>query len=225
MALKEAGFSWGAESIVFISNLLGRRVVVKKRVSKPYRHPLYDELFIKSRTRIEAKILAELYEAGLRVPAPVLVDVEGGVIVMEYIEGARTSEILGQASIEIVRRIAWDTGEQSAIMHNMGVYHGDLTLANLIYTSSGVYMIDFGLAGYSLDVEEYAIDIHLLRRSIASLYPSLLNDFMEAYLEAYRRRYKGDYEELERRLREIGVRGRYFDKSLRRSLKRERYID
>lgn len=221
----ENPYSWGAEATIYLGEFLGRRVVVKKRRSKPYRHPLYDSLFIQSRTRTEAKILVELYTAGINVPAPIIVDIENGVLVMEYVEGERMSEALGAMSIEAVVDAARDVGRQTALMHNMGVYHGDLTLANMIRSRRGVYIIDFGLAGYSTDIEEYAIDIHLLRKSVSTLHPPLLQPFMDAFMEAYKGYYKGNYEELLQRLREVSIRGRYVDRELRRMVMRERYLD
>jgi len=219
----EEYYSWGAEAVLYLGDFLGKKVVIKRRRSKPYRHPVYDALFIQTRTRIEAKILAELYLAGLNVPAPILVDIEGGTIVMEYIEGARASEFISRASRDDIRVIASEVGRQSALMHSMNIYHGDLTLANIIYSGSRVYIIDFGLAGYSTDVEEYAIDIHLLRRSLASLYPALVNEFMEVYLDSYRKHYRKDFNEVSYKLREVATRGRYIDRELRKSIMREKY--
>ncbi|WP_042666779.1 Kae1-associated kinase Bud32 [Desulfurococcus amylolyticus] len=224
MALSSESNLWGAEAVIYIGEFLGRKVVIKKRRSKQYRHPVYDTIFIQTRTRNEAKILAELYAAGLKVPAPLLVDVEKGALVMEYIEGERLSEKLANIEARELVEMAWDIGRQSALMHNRKIYHGDLTIANIIYSGRGVYIIDFGLAGYSTDIEEHAIDIHLLQKSIYSLYPHLLKPFMESYFKAYREYYSGSFDEIMYKLREISTRGRYIDRELRRSVMRERYV-
>ncbi|MCC6011322.1 MAG: Kae1-associated serine/threonine protein kinase, partial [Desulfurococcaceae archaeon] len=84
----------GAEAEVYSGDFLGLRVIIKKRVSKPFRNPVYNKVFIESRTRIEAKILSELYLAGLPVPPVLLVDEEAGIIVMGYVDGSRLSDAL-----------------------------------------------------------------------------------------------------------------------------------
>ncbi|MEM4834081.1 MAG: Kae1-associated kinase Bud32, partial [Thermosphaera sp.] len=104
------------------------------------------------------------------------------------------------------------------------IYHGDLTLSNTIYSGEKVFIIDFGLAGYSDDVEEYAIDLHLLNRNLLAMYPSLADRFMASFLHSYRDNFKGSFEEVKNRFLEIRVRGRYVDRELRKSVMRERYV-
>ncbi|MEM4661189.1 MAG: RIO1 family regulatory kinase/ATPase, partial [Desulfurococcaceae archaeon] len=111
--------SRGAEAEIYLVDFFGVRAVVKKRVSKPYRNPLFDKVFIQSRTRVEARVLSELYNAGLRVPAVLLVDDENGVIVMEYIKGIRASQVFDSLDGNALVSIAGEVGRFAAQMHNM----------------------------------------------------------------------------------------------------------
>jgi TP53 regulating kinase-like protein len=215
----------GAEAEIYVADFLGIKVVVKKRVSKPYRNPIFNKMFIESRTRTEAKVLSELYLAGLPVPSVILVDEEGGVIVMEYVEGSRLSDILGTLPRETIIDISGSIGKYAALMHNMEIYHGDFTLANILFTrSSSIVIIDFGLAGYSTDIEEYAIDLHLMSRSIEALYPEFSEIFTKNMFEKYKEYSKIGGENVIRKVSEIRARGRYVNREVRKAILRERYI-
>lgn len=198
--------------------------MVKKRISKKYRNPVFDKLFIQNRTRIEAKILSELRVIGLPVPAVLIVDEDRGVLVIEYIKGTRLSNIFEKLSSEIITEIARQIGVFAAKMHNAKIYHGDFTIANVILTDRRIVVIDFGLAGYSTDVEEYAIDLHLMCRSVEAVDPDRAGLFEKILLGEYIKHYEGDVQEVVKRMREIRIRGRYVDRELRKTIMKERYI-
>lgn len=216
----------GAEAEIYLADILGLNVVIKRRVSKPYRSPQFDRAFIQSRTKIEARILSDLRSSGLKVPAILLVDDESGVIVMEYIKGERLSSIFDKLPDTYVSLVAREAGRFAAKMHSMNIYHGDFTLANILLNreSNDVFVIDFGLAGYSTDIEEYAIDLHLMIRSANVINPSVAGSFSRQLLDEYARNYTGRGEEVIRRVMEIRTRGRYVDRELRKTTLRERYI-
>jgi len=163
-------------------------------------------------------------ELGLRVPAVLFVDDENGVILMEYIEGERISTVFENLGASELVLVAKNVGRFAAIMHSMKIYHGDFTLANLLLTGDGVVVIDFGLAGYSDDIEEYAIDLHLMSRSAYALSPEKAGVFIKHLIDEYKNSFPGNAEEIVRRMKEIQVRGRYVDKELRKSISRERYV-
>ncbi|MEM4762559.1 MAG: Kae1-associated kinase Bud32 [Desulfurococcaceae archaeon] len=216
--------SKGAEAEIYLVDFFGLKAVAKKRVSKTYRNPEFDKLFIRNRTKIEGRVLSELYVAGLRVPAVYLVDEEHGVILMEYIEGERLSNIIGKLGINDVLKISREIGKFAAQMHNLGIYHGDYTLANILLNDAGIVVIDFGLSGFSDDIEEYAIDLHLVVRSINATAPHIADVFVKQMLNEYKIHYVGGAEEVVHRMREISARGRYIDRELRKSIMREKYV-
>lgn len=216
----------GAEAIIQLVDFNGLKLVLKKRLEKPYRHPLFNEQFIRQRTRTEASILADLIRNGIKAPAPILVDVDNGIIVMEYIEGVKIADIISSLGPDEARRISADLGCQVGKMHGLEIFHGDLTLSNIMYARNGdIYIIDFGLAGYSKEFEEYAIDLHLLERSLRILAPGLAGDFFSHFIEGYGMCFPGDHGAVLDKMREIRLRGRYVSKELRRIFERESYVE
>ncbi len=218
-------FSKGAEAVLYLIEIDGLKLVVKQRISKPYRHPVFDKLFRYYRTRTEAKVLTDLFLNNVNVPAVFFVDLEKYLIIMEYIHGKRLLELLGTIDDELLKEYAFNLGKQVGIMHSINIFHGDLTLANIIVRDHKLYLIDFGLAGYSRDIEEYAIDIHLLRRNLLATEPDKTNIFLEAFWKGYQYTYKGNVEEVKNRIEEIRLRGRYVEERLQRKIWGEKYIE
>jgi len=216
--------SRGAEAEIYLLDFFGFKAVAKKRISKKYRNPDFDQLFIRNRTKIEGKVLSELYMAGLRVPRVYLVDEEYGVIIMEYIEGDRLSNIIISLEEERVFAIAREIGRFAAHMHSLKIYHGDYTLANILINGENIVVIDFGLSGFSDDIEEYAIDLHLIVRSVNATIPHIADEFVNQMLHEYKLHFKGNSEDVIRRMMEIRVRGRYIDRELRKTIMREKYV-
>lgn len=215
----------GAEAKLYITEFLGLKSIVKYRVPKPYRHPEYDKLFRYRRTVIEARIMSHLRIIGLNVPAIYFVDPDNGLIIMEHIDGHRLSDYLDRLREDEIAYYASSLGKQTSIMHKNSIYHGDLTIANTIVSDNKLYIIDFGLAGYSRDLEEYAIDIHLLSRSIEALYPELHNLFMNYFWKGYTNISGNEFtSRLKDKVRDIRLRGRYVEERLKRRIMREKYM-
>jgi len=224
--LVERILSIGAEAIVYLVEVNGLKIVVKQRVSKPYRHIVFDNEFRLYRTKIEAKILTDLYLNKIRVPAPLFVDLKNYIIAMEYIEGDKLINIINNLDKLHLEEYAEELGEQIGLIHSFEIYHGDFTLGNVILCSRDrrLYVIDFGLAGYSRDIEEYAIDLHLMRRNILAINPDLYNLFFNNLLRGYSKVFdKSDL--VLKRLEEIKLRGRYVEERLKRKLIGEKYIE
>jgi len=215
----------GAEAKLYLTIFLGFKSIAKYRIPKPYRHPNFDKLFRYRRTIIEARIMSHLRILSLNVPAIYYVDPDNGLIIMEYIDGRRLSDCLGELERDDVIHYALSLGRQASIMHKNTIYHGDLTIANTIVAGKKLYIIDFGLAGYSRDLEEYAIDIHLLSRSIEALYPELHDLFMEYFWKGYTEIAGNEFTvKLKDKVRDIRLRGRYVEERLRRRIMREKYM-
>jgi len=150
----------------FLASTPGVGCILKRRFAKGYRHPDLDRRLTAARLRGEMRGLAPL---GARVGATV------------------------------------------ARMHDGGLVHGDLTTSNLMVregTAPGeagggagagagagagsgagseirLVVLDFGLAYLSTDVEDFAVDLYVLERAIASTHPREEGLF-DAVLEAYR---------------------------------------
>jgi Kae1-associated kinase Bud32 len=84
----------GAEAEICLSKYMGKTVVQKRRVKKAYRIKEIDALLIASRTKEEAKLIAESRSYGVSVPLLYDIDLAKGIITMEYIAGKRVKDIL-----------------------------------------------------------------------------------------------------------------------------------
>ncbi|MBS3116401.1 Kae1-associated serine/threonine protein kinase [Candidatus Woesearchaeota archaeon] len=174
----------GAEAILYKDN----DQVIKERFSKRYRHSYLDESLRKFRTRREAKILGKLEE--MNFPAPHLQDFSDSrmSITMDFIPGKRVKEIL--QTKENPSRLAKEIGEKVGRLHIKDIIHGDLTTSNFIeHQKTGeVTFIDFGLSFFSDKVEDKAVDLFLLDRSLESthynLYPEVFGKVIEGYKES-----------------------------------------
>ena len=71
-----------------------KTVVQKRRVKKAYRIKEIDTHLIASRTKEEAKLIAESRSYGVSVPLIYDVDLAKGIITMEYLAGKRVKDIL-----------------------------------------------------------------------------------------------------------------------------------
>ncbi|MEM3839265.1 MAG: KEOPS complex kinase/ATPase Bud32 [Candidatus Micrarchaeaceae archaeon] len=190
--------SEGAEAKICQENIFGTDVIVKVRVKKEYRIPQLDFSIRRSRTRNEARIMRALKLAGL--PIPRLIAVGNFSIYMEKLSGKLLKDFRFDASHISA------CGKLLARMHNIGIVHGDFTPANLLVNGNEVYIIDFGLSQFSKSIEDKAIDILLMKRSItAHKYKS----FSKAYAEN-----SNDSKAVFGRLAEIELRGRYQTRTL-----------
>ena len=81
----------GAEARLYLGQFLGRKVIVKERFSKKYRHPVLDEQLTKDRLRGEVRSLNRCKALGLRTPTIYLADLPSGHIVLECCEGSVTA--------------------------------------------------------------------------------------------------------------------------------------
>ncbi|MEM4495640.1 MAG: Kae1-associated kinase Bud32 [Candidatus Caldarchaeum sp.] len=198
----------GAEAVIKEMRWKGLRLVAKHRVPKGYRAAVIDEKVRRSRTLHEAKMLSHLSENGLPVPLVLFIDLANSIIYMQFIDGV---ELRTQPSPE---RYAERLGEIMASMHDMDIVHGDLTLANIIADGdTGIWLVDFGLSAFNADLEEKAVDIHLLERSATSTFPEKAREFTHLFLRGYSGvvgREKA--REVLEKVKEIRSRGRYVDR-------------
>ncbi|MCS6784036.1 MAG: KEOPS complex kinase/ATPase Bud32 [Candidatus Caldarchaeum sp.] len=195
----------GAEAVIKEAFWKNHRIIVKHRVPKRYREESIDLRVRKSRTIHEAKMLIHLSENGIPVPLVYFIDPVECVIYMQYIEGLELRNHPG--AVERAKRLGNIVGE----MHGLDVCHGDLTLANIIADENqGVWVVDFGLSGFNADLEEKAIDVHLLERSAASTFPTQTKKFFENFLKSYSETTGRDAaKEVLEKVKEIRSRGRY----------------
>lgn len=198
----------GAEAKIYKEKLLGIEAVAKTRERKEYRSEKLDLYLREHRTKNEAKIMLYLEEKG--IPLPKLLLVGKYTIFMDYIKGIRLSNMLEEmentSNQENIERYIKETGRYLGIMHNCNAIHGDFTPANLIISLSKVYVIDFGLSFISNSIEDKAIDLLLMKRTLnKKLYLLFINRYKKTENES---------SIIIEKLKEIEMRGRYQTRTL-----------
>jgi len=202
----------GAEAVVDLCEWLGRLVVVKTRVAKGYRVRELDELIRRSRTVREASLLNSAKRAGVNTPFVYHVNPVRGWIIMSYVGDQSLRSMQGSSLFASLIRML---GETVGRLHSAGMVHGDLTPSNVLVSEGRLILIDFGLGEFSREVEKEAEDVYTLFSSLMTLPDS--QTLMRIFLGGYRSSAGVFAARVEERLREIGSRGRYVEKKLRRS--------
>ncbi len=189
----------GAEASVYRTTIFGIDAILKDRRPKAYRIRQLDESIRLSRTKSEAKITAMADSIGVRVPN--ILFVKRYSLYTSYIDGVQMSAML-QLNRHVSAEAMEKAGEYLGVLHGKGIVHGDFTPANILLgKSGGPWIIDFGLASISNSIEDKALDVLLMKRSIdAGSY--------SAFLKGYSTRSK-ECDAVLHRLAEIEKRGRY----------------
>ena len=206
----------GAEADLWLDpDWNGRKVLIKRRGEKRYRHPELDRAIRRFRTIHEADIIHRAKEAGVPTPIIYQVDPEGMAIVMEYVEGEKVRDMvnrLGEKEREALFRLI---GLQAGRLHMAGIIHGDLTTSNIIQVEGTVIFVDFGLGEISKEAEKRGVDLHLMRRMLTSTHFRHADELSAAFEEGYRRAMDAEANEALNRMREIERRGRYVERENR----------
>jgi Kae1-associated kinase Bud32 len=198
----------GAESIICVGEWEGEKVIIKERVRKGYRIRQVDSRLRRVRTRREVRLMREARKCGVATPRILHVDEEKQAIVMEFLEGGRLKELLSLARPETVRRLCRQVGRLLGRLHTYGIVHGDPTTSNMIACKGRIYLIDFGLGGFSKRIEDQAVDMNLLYQALRSTHFKALGICWTAVTKGYRESYERADEVLSR-AQEIERRARY----------------
>jgi len=172
----------GAEAVLYLVD--GR--LVKERAEKKYRIRELDDRLRRLRTQREAKLLENAKNAGVTVPNIYKTDMRGYKIFMEYVKGASLKDILEKASDEEALGIAGKIGLMIARMHDAGIVHNDLTTSNMLLSNAEVFFIDFGLGATSSRIEDKAMDLVVLKRSLSVAHTAKFKLIWSGILESYK---------------------------------------
>ncbi|HIQ13195.1 MAG TPA: Kae1-associated serine/threonine protein kinase [Thermoprotei archaeon] len=181
--------SRNAESDIYLSNYLGTRVIVKKRIEKPYRDPELDLRIRILRTYREANILYQSHINNIPVPKLYLVSLKSTAIVYKYIQGQTLSYYLLENFSNDSLYFIHCMGKLMGKLHSINIVHGDPHPSNFIVSNKKIYVIDFGLAFVSSSVKDYAFDLDVVYRSFHYLTPDFANVSFDAFLNGYRNTY------------------------------------
>ena len=184
----------GAEATVHLED----GIIIKERVPKRYRLVELDERIRKERTRAEARLMSEARRVG--VPTPIIYDINGSRIEMEYIAGEPIKNIMTPYLSERV-------GEIVGRLHSGDIIHGDLTTSNMILHNDKIYMIDFGLSFVSRIIESQGVDVHVLFQTFESTHKDP-EKLIDAFCKGHRKTFE-NADNVIQRVKEIEKRGRY----------------
>lgn len=196
----------GAEANIYETTLLNEKCVIKKRIPKNYRISEIDSKLRKYRTKKEARLLSHVKESGVKTPYIFDIDLNNYTITMQKIEGKTLKDILNDYDINLIKSICEDIGKQIANMHKMEIIHGDLTSSNIILQNNEIIFIDFGLGKYSNIIEDYGVDLLVLKKSLESIKHDISKICFEKILESYE---KTNPIKIREKINEIQNRGRY----------------
>jgi len=189
----------GAESHIYSGNLFGFNLVIKYRHEKKYLAKELDQLLRSQRTKTEARLLATARLHGINVPAVLLV--RRHALYIERINGKTLNEKPNTSTVAL-SEILKHAGRYLAQLHSIDIAHGDYTPANIMVDMQNkVWVIDFGLSLQTASLEEKALDILLMKRSIS-------RKAFRAFIDSYSRHCAKNSAILGR-LAEIEKRGRY----------------
>ncbi len=190
--------SQGAEATLYREG----DIVVKHRSEKSYRHKDIDAKLRKSRTRREAKVLGKLKGIGFPVPGLINMDDKDMKIEMEFVNGDKLRDVLHKDYKKLSREI----GKKVGVLHKNNIIHGDLTTSNMMLDGE-IKFIDFGLSFFSTHVEDKAVDLHLLRRALASKHHEIFEECFDEVVKGYKEEC-ADAIEVLNRLEKVESRGR-----------------
>jgi Kae1-associated kinase Bud32 len=198
----------GAEAKICKSKYMGFDVVEKRRISKSYRIKEIDSKLISYRTSQEAKLISEARKNGVSVPIIFDVDLEKGIITMEYLKGKRIKDIFNSIGENERADLCKKIGISIGRLHKNNLIHGDITTSNMIYQDGKIHFIDFGLGEINSEIETKGVDLHVLMEAIESAH-SKFSNFFKYVLDGYKSEYKDDAGLVIKKIDEIVKRGRY----------------
>ena len=198
----------GAEALIIKSKYQNRHTVQKKRISKSYRIKEIDQNLIAYRTKEEVKLMSQARTCSVSVPIIYDVDLQQGIITMQYIQGKRIKDILNTISEEQRKNLCHKIGTSIAQLHKNNIIHGDITTSNMILFQNRIYFIDFGLGMINSEIEAKAVDLHVLMEAFESTHSQHPHCFNHV-LETYKKGNAKQAEAVEKKIQDIIKRGRY----------------
>ena len=172
----------GAEAIIYKAEYLGKPCIIKERLSKAYRLEQLDKKINLKRFHQEVRCISKCISAGILVPSIYFEDKIQLKIHLEFIDGL-TLKLKIQTCPEDEKHSLYmnQLGISLANLHDLGIFHGDLTTSNIMIevSSDRVFLIDFGLAMSQCSVEDKAVDLYVLERSFTSTHPKCDHFFLQ----------------------------------------------
>jgi Kae1-associated kinase Bud32 len=200
----------GAEADLYLGKWGEEKAVFKIRNPLPYRLSIIDFQIRTQRTVREAEIISEAKRAGVRTPYLYFVDKKNATIIMECVKGEKLKDCAEAFTRQGLHEAFKRVGESIAKLHLAGIIHGDLTTSNMLWNGTHVAIVDFGLSVRSTRLEDRAVDLRLVKETLAGAHAHIFPLAFSSLLDGYRM-IAGKSREAETlgKLGEIERRGRY----------------
>ncbi|MDD5163475.1 MAG: KEOPS complex kinase/ATPase Bud32 [Candidatus ainarchaeum sp.] len=197
----------GAEAKLFIENQGEETVLVKERTPKEYRCKELDQKIRRERTALEANLLRKAKSIGVNTPNVLETSKEESRITMEFIEGKRAKDVLGEKNFE---KTCFEIGRNIGKLHSYNIIHGDLTTSNIMQgKKEKLVFIDFGLGFHSKKTEDKAVDLVVFKKTFEATHHGLMPKAWELILEGYAKENKAETEQVLKQIEKVEKRGRY----------------
>ncbi|MFX0122257.1 MAG: KEOPS complex kinase/ATPase Bud32 [Candidatus Hodarchaeota archaeon] len=181
----------GAEAVIYRGSFLQTPIILKHRLPKAYRLPQIDQTIRLQRLRAEARILAEAWKIGVRVPVLLGIDLSNYTLLIEEIQGEILFSTMKSIPFKILKSIFEGIGHQVGLLHENDIIHGDLTVFNVIIRmESSPWLIDFGLGQISNEIERKADDLLTFFSTLKAIspdYQALFELFQLGYVRVYKK--------------------------------------
>ena len=203
----------GAEATINLASWYGKKIVIKSRQTKKYRHPQLDERIRRFRTIHEPQLMYEAKKSGVPTPTIFLVDTKNMLIFMEFIQGKQVKQLIETLSKTERSALCFKIGVLVAKLHSQGLIHGDLTTSNMILDFSGkLFFIDFGLGGKQNELEAKGVDLHLMKRGFQSAHNQFSKNSFQDIISGYSKVVGKTFTtNILKKILEIEQRGRYVE--------------
>jgi Kae1-associated kinase Bud32 len=175
----------GAEADVIRGRWQGLDAVFKVRKPLDYRLPILDDAIRRQRTIREAEMIHLAKRAGVTAPFLYNVDVSAATLVMEFVDGERVKDLINSNSRKTMDGFFFEFGSAVARLHSSGIMHGDLTTANVVLRDGSLVFVDFGLSLRTERLEDHAVDLRLIKETLAGAHPDIATAAFEGLYRGY----------------------------------------
>jgi len=186
--------------------------LIKERISKGYRIKEIDNLLRSERTEHESRLINEARRNGVNVPLILEKDLNKMELVMEFLDGPVLRDELPKLPKARQKEVCITIGKMIGELHKAGIIHGDLTTSNMILHNKMVYFIDFGLGFFSKNVEDKAVDLHLIKEALIAKHNKIWKSCFNNILKGYKSILGSKTKKIIERLNAVEKRGRYSNK-------------
>ena len=129
--------------------------------------------------------MEKILEFGFPAPKVLKVSEDEAVIEMEYIPGRVLKEVFEKDEEDAVNVLSVAVGETVRMLHHNNIVHNDLTTSNMLVKDGRIYVIDWGLGFHSTRLEDKAMDLVVLKKSLRATHPRRFEAIWGHLLEGY----------------------------------------